>query len=80
MRVERREAAILIEEPPEIQFRNGLFYVTCESGCRAYRPATFFAAISHAVEQSRGYRFKRAEVVQLHAASASGSPSKKSLG
>jgi hypothetical protein len=75
MRTER-SAAILVEEPPEIEFSKGMFYVRDASGCRAYRPATFFAAIATAVEESRGYRFKGAEVIPLHAASASGSPSK----
>ncbi len=63
---------VLMEEPPEIEFVGGLFYVTDEAGVRAYRPATFFKGIARAVEQSRKYRANGAEVVQLrdHAASS----------
>ena len=69
---------VLVEEPPKFEFKNGLFYVTCErSGIhRAYRPSTYFQTIANMVAESRKYRIASAEVVQLHAASASGSPSK----
>jgi hypothetical protein len=66
-------STVLVEQPPEIEFRAGLFYVVDDCGCRAYRPATFFLAIARAVEQSRQYRANGAEVVQLrpgHAASS----------
>jgi hypothetical protein len=75
-------AAVLVEEPPEFEFRNGLFYVCCPltGVCRAYRPHTFFKTIAKMVEVGRSYRMASAEVVPLfaehQAASASGSPSK----
>lgn len=71
---------MLLEEPPEFELRGGLFYITDRMGDvtirRAMRPHVFFATIAGAVEQSRKYRSAEIVSLPLHAASASGSPSK----
>lgn len=71
-------APILIEDAPDYEFKNGLFYVRLPAAdtILAYRPCVFFEAIAAAVEESRQYRTAGAEIINLHAASASGSPSK----
>ena len=73
----------LVEEPPEFEFRGGLFYVSDPriGIVRAYRPNTYFATLAAMAACARKYRTSGAQVIPiapraLHAASASGNPSK----
>jgi hypothetical protein len=73
----------LVEEVPEFEFRDGMFYVTCarSSIARAYRPSLFFATLAAMAQCARQYRVNGAEIIPMppravHAASASGSPAK----
>jgi hypothetical protein len=58
----------LIEEPPEFEFRNGIFYVVWNDGDRkAYRPSTFFATLAAMAQAAREYRVGGAEVIPIKA-------------
>ena len=49
--------AVLIEEPPEFEFRNGLFYIVDDAGARALRPHIFlhsFRRAARAIQDGRG--------------------------
>jgi hypothetical protein len=56
---------ILVEEPPEWDFRGGFFVVSCpRTGvCRAYPPGLFFKTLAGMAEIARQYRFGEGEVV-----------------
>jgi hypothetical protein len=56
---------ILVEEPPEWEFRGGMFVVCCQRTgvCRAYPPRLFFAVLANMAEIAREYRFGEGEVV-----------------
>lgn len=48
--------AILVEEAPRFEFKNGLFYITGELGTRAMRPATFLQTLLLAEEAYAKWR------------------------
>lgn len=63
-----REAPLLVERPPDFEFRGGLFYVTDPATgiFRAYRPATFFAAFAAMAEVAREFRGEHtAEIIEF---------------
>jgi hypothetical protein len=73
------EAIFYIDQPPTFEFRNGLFHICQTVGNyrfeRVMPPHVFMATVKAAVEAARLYR-RADNVVPLHAASASGKPSK----
>jgi hypothetical protein len=72
-------AATLVEEPPQFEYRDGMFYATTFDGyCRCFRPITFFQMLAQAAQVAREYRVVSGEVVDFaaHAAAVSGRPSK----
>lgn len=59
-----RERAILVEEPPEFEFRDGMFYASYENGnCWAWRPNTFFQALTRMARVSRDFKCGSGEVI-----------------
>jgi hypothetical protein len=72
------EAVFYVREAPEFEFHDGMFHVRQTIGGyrfeRVMPPRVFLQSIARAVEVAKQYR--RGNVVQLHAASASGKPSK----
>jgi hypothetical protein len=70
MRVERGEAAIVIDQPPEIEFRNGMFiaYDPILGTDRAMRPITFlrmFERAAKAIQTYHGQCFDGAEIIEF---------------
>jgi hypothetical protein len=57
-------APALIEEPPEFEFRSGLFYVTDCSGVRVFLPAIFFQTFHGAAQVMQDYH-ARAEATVI---------------
>jgi hypothetical protein len=70
----------LVEEPPEFEYSDGLFYV-CDkrSGIyRVYLPTVFFQTIAAMAQCARQHRFRKVVPLTLvgHAASDSGKSAK----
>lgn len=58
-------APMLVEAAPEIEIREGLFYVTDPSGItRVYRPHVFFSTFRLASEQWREWRVDQSGKVE----------------
>jgi hypothetical protein len=65
----QRMSAVLVEQPPEFEFRDGFFFVYCPQSCvcRAYPPHQFFKTFAAMAEVAREYRFASAEVIPFPA-------------
>lgn len=67
------EPAILVEEPPEVEFRGGVFYVRDGAGCRAMLPTTFFVGFQNASKAMQDYWARpEGEVVEFPRLAESG--------
>jgi hypothetical protein len=62
-------ACYFIEEPPEVDYRGGLFYATYKIGDGSFtvcfRPSTMFAGIAAAAFKARSHRFEGAEIIKF---------------
>jgi hypothetical protein len=65
------DATILLEQPPDVTYEDGLFYITDTIGSltirRCMRRAAFLTSIANFVELARQHG-RSGEVVPLHAA------------
>jgi hypothetical protein len=63
------EAAVLLEEAPDIELRGGLYYVTDHIGdgtiVRVMRPNVFFRLFARAGEAARLHKFAGAEIIDF---------------
>lgn len=62
-----RESCFFVEEPPEFDFRSGLFHISQTVGGhrieRVMRPSVFMVALRKAAECARKHRFAGATVI-----------------
>jgi hypothetical protein len=63
------EACFFIEQPPEFEYRNGLFHVTQTVGGyrfeRVMRPHIFMLALRRAAECAKAHKFGGAEIIDF---------------
>lgn len=59
-------AAVLVEEPPEFEFKDGLFWVCDCQGRRVMLPAVFFRSFHGAARALQAYHTRSgAEIVEF---------------
>lgn len=61
------EACYFVDEPPEIDYRDGLFHIVQQiGGCRCervMRPYVYMVSLRRAAEAARKHRFGSAEIL-----------------
>lgn len=69
MAPEQWEATFFVEEPPEFEYRDGLFRITQVVGSirveRVMSPHVYMRAVRRAVECARQHKFGGAEVIEF---------------